>query len=819
MLRQPHRLLSSAIAIALGVAFVAATMLLGDSLNVTMREAAAGPIGSASVVVTGASHETVSVDAVAAIRAARGVSGVRTLVTASLQVTRDGQGDFLLAQGMPTLSTRTTLKSGRLPAASGEAAISAAAANGYSMRIGDRLDTSVAAAGPRSVVVVGIIDVGPDASTQPGMPLLFVPDADVLAFSGGGFNEVYVSGPDSAALVATISALPTVTASHLVVRSASDVVSIRVRELSGGAAPLIGVLLGFAAIALFVSALVIANTFAILVAQRIRTLALLRCIGASRRQVFGSVLGEAVVLGIVGSLVGLAVGAGLAWVAVKLSAGTGMALVGFAATPASVIVPLVVGLLVTVLAALSPAWRSTRIAPVAALRVGATTSISRTSIARRVFGGLCLVGGAVALIAGALFGLPVDPPKSDPAMPTHLLVGMIGGAVSFLGIMLLAPAIVPALARPVGRLVSALGGVPGELARDNAVRNPKRAAATASALLVGMTLISMMSVGAATATRSMADRIDARYPVDAHVVAGATALPDSALAAAKAVPGVAKAVWTLNAGPKISVPGHELTSNLSGLDPADADVARGRLTQGLTDDTIIVTPSEKVAAGTPVTVSGPGGSVTLTAVMGPRSDAPMLVTAANLRRVEPKPMASIYVRFADHVDALAVSNALGKSVGSVSPGVRVASAALERQHVNNMVATVLAVVVGLLAIAVVIAVIGIGNTLGLAILERTQETGLLRALGLTRAELRRSIGLEALVLAVTAALFGTGLGVLYGLLGAEAMFAPAIPIVIDVPWGQLALFIGVAVCAGWLAAIVPAWRASRVSPITALATE
>ncbi len=820
MLREPRRLLSSAVAIVLGVAFVASALLLGDALNTTMRAAAAGTVGDAAVVVSPTSGSApLATEARDAVRAVPGVAAVRGSAETHVPVSVDGRFDMYSTHTVPALSASTTLVAGRLPLAPGEVAVNQVGVDANGVGVGQVLSLDAAAHGPQRVTIVGVLRAGPDALSETAMPALFATDADALAWAGG-YTALYVTGDGGPeALRAAVAKSPAVAASGATVRTGQDEVAARVDTLTQGTGFLVGVLVGFALIALFVSALVIANTFSILVAQRTRQLALLRCVGGTRGQVFRSVLGEALALAVAASLLGLGLGYGLASAAVALSRNTTLALSGIGASPVSLTVPVAAGVLVTLVAALLPARHATRISPMAALRSEAAVGGARPGVARLVLGALLVVGGAVPLAAGSL-GWPGGTARAG-GVPTHFLVAVGGGFVSFAGVLMLAALLVPLAARAVRPLVSSAFGVPGELASDNAIRNPRRAAATASALLVGVTLITLMSVGAASAQASATRTMDGHYPVDAMVLPAGGRVGTATLEAVRAAPGVERAAMAATTVAMLDAGDVHQTTEVYAVAPSDAGVPRNPdLLKGLADDTIVVPPGAKIPAGATVTLTPQNGGATLhlRAVVASRATSPALITpraAAGLGDTEPQ----VWVRFADGVDAAKQTTAVGRAAAAATPGVLVSSAATERAQLQQIIDTALAVVVGLLAIAVVIALVGIANTLGLAVLERTQESGLLRALGVTRRQVRTMVALEAVTLALVAVLLGVALGMAYGVAGAHALFGSGPAVVIDVPWVRLGLVAGVALVAGWVASVLPAVRASRTSPAAALVAE
>jgi len=376
VLYQPRRLLGAAFAVMLGVVLVAEPLLLIGTLTNTLTDATAGTISDAAVVLTPggqaaageAPAATVSLDVAGAIRALPAVSGVRG--TAEVY-TRTTDGPLLL-RTLPTLSARTTLKAGRLPTASGEGALSAQAADNLHKGVGDTVAVDDVASGPRQVRVVGVVVAASDAVPKPSASYLFALDADVQNWSRvpGYFELVVLSTRDPAEVREAVAKLAPVTADSLVVRTRADEQTERVSQFVAGSAGLVLAFLGFMAIALFVSSQVVANTFTTLVSQRTRELALLRRAGATRRQVFGSVVAEAALLGLVANVGGVAAGVGLVALPILASQGTRLVHGGLALSPIALGLPVVVGVAVAAVGALPPARWASRVPPEAALGAG-----------------------------------------------------------------------------------------------------------------------------------------------------------------------------------------------------------------------------------------------------------------------------------------------------------------------------------------------------------------------------------------------------------------------------------------------------------------
>lgn len=668
-----------------------------------------------------------------------------------------------------------------------------------------------------------------------------------------------------------------------------QVVDRSVDDALGGTRILTAVVLAFAAVALFVATTVITNTFSVVVAQRTHQLALLRCVGATTAQVHRSVLAEAAVLGLVASAVGVLAGTGLAAVAgvVLTHFAPGVSLpAGVVLTPAAVLVPLAVGTGATVLAALAPARAATRVSPLAALRPAAAPDLrTRTSRVRLAVSLVLLVGGTALLAGGALFatgaldGVLGEVAAGGTWTTYGLAAAVLGGTASFTGVLVGQVFLVPRTVALVGRLVSRAGGAPARLAALNAVRNPRRTASTAGALLIGTTLVALMVVGAATTSRTLDAALDRQYPVDVEVGTVPTgpgryggALPAAVVQGLAAVDGITASTSVLTSQVSL-VPGDTRRSGgdsasgsvldavaapaaslqrvladpaaVAGLQPGAVvlplDVAErlgvhdgDEVTLRPTTTTTTTTDDGGSSGFTSADLNAPG--VLLTARVTQLGGQAVALDPSVLRQVDPAAAASaLWLRLAPGTDPVEVSGRVQSVVTSADSAtgsdgaaagqepVSVTSQASERAAYQHLIDTMLLVVVGLLAVAVVIALVGVANTLSLSVIERTRENAVLRALGLTRGQLRRMLALEGALVAGVGGLLGVVLGSLYGWAGAasllggvataggDAIWTPALP------WARLALLLAVAVLAGLAASVLPARRAVRTPPVAALA--
>jgi putative ABC transport system permease protein len=704
------------------------------------------------------------------------------------------------------------LSAGRLPDRPGEIAVSdrARARVGDVLTVtgyGDRGTATTSTATTSTATVTGILDLGGDPTAG------LYARASVVAQQARNWGataptEVRVAAAPG---VSDQQVVDDVTAAlggrQVSVRTGDEQAQHAAEGLLGNSTALAAVLLVFGTVAVLVAGLVIANTFAVLLAQRTRELALLRCVGATARQVRRSVLGEALATGLASSALGVAAGIGLAAV---VSAGTGtdspIPLAGVSVPLYAVLTGLAVGTLVTLLAALAPARAATRVAPLAALRpVDAAPLRSKPGLLRLLLGLALLVPGVV------LLGLGVG--------TTDVLVALPGGVLSFLGVVLLAQRAVPPVVAAAGRLATRIGGVPARLAAGNATRNPRRTAATATALLIGVTLTSAMVVGAASTRATATAGLAAAFPTDV-VVRGGDPLPAGLLGDLEAVDGVAGGT-ALEAASAPGPDGQEW--QVEGVDPAAAaPVLRSTADLALPRDGQVVLPrwladSWSVRTGDGVAL----GSSTFTAVLDGSGDLEQpLLTAADLHRLTPgTTLGELWLRLAD-ADADAQSeavDAITDLTGTAAPTAMVAGLVSERAAIDSVLDTLLVVVTGLLGVAVVIALIGVGNTLALSVVERRQENGLLRALGLTRGQLRGLLAWEAALVAGVAAVLGVLLGGAYGLIGTASVLGGQGEVVLSVPWLQVVAIVVVATLAGLLASVLPARRAARTAPVAAIA--
>ncbi|MFI0407664.1 ABC transporter permease [Actinomadura sp. 3N508] len=832
------RLLLSTVAVVAGVAFVAGTLIFSATLDRSF-DRAFDDLGRGTDVIVRtdrafepglgerAAERPVPAALLAAVQGVDGVEKAHGVVTGFAAVV-DRQGKIVGAEpqqgvawdGDPDLSL-PRLTSGAPPAAPDEVAVDVTTARDAGYRVGDRVTVALSS-GTRAFRLTGLFEVGDSALSDQISMTAFAPRAAERLLSGhpGTYARIVVHGDDgvpqerlrdavAAALPPGVEAITGRAAIAEQAASFKDVLKI-----------LRTFLLVFAVIAVFVGSFIIFNTFAMLVSGRVRELALLRAVGASRGQVTRSVLGEAAGVGLAGSTLGLVAGAGVAaGLARLMSAVTGGEELPFGTltVPASaVIASYAVGTLVTLAAAFVPARRASRIAPVAALREGKAKA--RPLRGRAVYGGEALaVGGA--LIAA---GLAADG-------STALTLAGTGAMALFVGVVVISPVagrpVIRVLAWPFARF----GGSAGRMGGRNALRDPRQTAATASALTIGLALIATVSVIVQSMASSVDRQLDAGLTADYQVTGRSQITPVAAEAAGAVagVDGVRSAIAIRTA--RFELDGSVRTA-AAGTPGELLGHFRLPLQQGTPStggDELLVGRSVATAQGWTVgtTIKGryQDGTRRTFRIAGIYADRPsvtpaapsMIINWAGYRKRDPDaPIDRIEVNVAD-----AGRGALEAALAPW-PNLELKDRAQVKDDAAGDIGLFLNLVLGLLVLSVLVAALGIVNTLALAVTERTREIGLLRAVGMERRQVRRMIRYEAVVVSLFGAAAGVGTGVVLGVVLQRVMAdGDGGMEVLAIPYGRLALCVVAAAVIGVVAAVWPARRAARMNVLEAIATE
>ncbi|QWC84085.1 ABC transporter permease [Nocardioidaceae bacterium] len=838
LLARKARLLLSTFAIVLGVAFVAGSLIFTDTLERSFTAVFSATVGDVVVSPEGGTSaegsptaRTVGADLVEELAEVDGAAGAEGHVDAVGVFVVDREGEAVGGFGPPGLGTNytsgpaadgqtgLTLVAGRAPSGDDELALDERAAEVAGYEIGD--EVPVVTASPQTPRLTGEL-VGllgfPDGGSTNGATIvaLDTPTAQQV-FLGGqdAFNSIWVTAADGVSQAELASSVREVLPSGVLARTGEVAADEDASDLLTAISFITTFLLVFAGIALLVGSFLIVNTFSMLVAQRARELALLRALGASRGQVTRSVLTEAVILGVLGSTLGLALGLGLAFALRALFGQFGLDLSGqplvFSAT--TVVAAYAVGVLVTLVAAYLPARRAGRTAPVAVMREG--TGGSERGLGRRaVLGVVAAVAGVAALVTGLVAPVPG-------------LIWWIGlGALSaLLGVA----AASPVLGRPVlaasGALSTRLFGAPGRLAAQNAQRNPRRTAATASALMIGLALVTTLATAGASAKGSVDQVIEESFAGDA-VISNITNQPFSPEIArqARELPQVEEVtalqfVFAREGESRVGVIG----ADVDGLvEAVSLEVVEGSA-QDLDAGTMLLAVdqarSDGVGIGDELTYETPEGDRSWRVVglfeRNPLLGFPRVVSLGTLvdsgwQRTD----SLVVVTRAVGAPQRAMLRGLEDIVAD-QPTVTVKDQAGFAEEQRGPIDQLLLLVYALLGLALVIAALGVVNTLALAVVERTREVGLLRAVGLSRRQLRGMVALESMAIALLGAVLGVALGLLFGVALMRSLRDQGLEVV-TVPVGQLVLFVVVALVVGLLASVLPARRAARMDVLEAI---
>jgi putative ABC transport system permease protein len=802
------------LAIVLAIAFVAGTMIFSDSAEGALVDQYARAARNVDVALTAAPGGRLTPADLDAVRRTDGVASVAGRMRERLPLL-DRRGRLVASFGSPGYGIDVgddaalrpyDLTSGSLPASDGEAAIDTKTAETTGYQIGDSATVVDASDQRRTLRIVGIVAVTGGVSTTVVTRAALHQLTDATAY-----REVVATIGSGAEAEAVRDRMPV--PAEAVARTGDQ---LRQDLAKQAFAQISGLTIGlslFAAVAVLVAGFVIANTFGILVAQRQRETALLRCVGARRGQILRSLLVDSALVGTAGAVLGLVLGYAVAWGLLAGSVALGLRLPsgGLVLTPYPLLVSLIVGPLVTMVSAVVPAVRATRIPPVAALRmVVPATGRSRRGLI--VAAALVAVAGTLTTVAGLRLAQP------EPAM----VLVVAGGVGNFLALLLISPVVIGRLVAVLGWLPGRLFGVPARLAIANARRNPGRTAATTAALLVGVGLMAGGSTIAATVDRTAEAQLDQAYPVD-YLITPAAGQRGIAPAVGAGLRG--DRAFDLIVGVKRAdgrVPGETVTvAGVSGAAIGTAyrpEVTAGRLADFGPGAALVATGSGKVGDQL-VVAAGSRKQTVRVAALVQNSDlvGEVILWPGDFAALYPgqRDDSLILLRAAPGTDASVARQRIDVAVAAY-PLVQVDDLASVRAERGAAIRQIVGIIAVLLGFALVIALVGITNTLSLSVLERTRESALIRALGLTRGQLRATLLIEALLMAAAGAVAGVAFGVLYGWLTAEAAFG-SIDALLVVPVGQLASFVVIAAVAGAGAAVLPSRRAARASVVGAMA--
>ena len=827
-----RRYISTGLAVAISTAFIVITLIVMTAMTSGLTSSVYSQYRGGTIVVSqnDDAPEGAIENAEKTLSATSGVTAIKHMAQwpadAQTDTTRAG---LYVSPMAPKPFAGLDLSAGTAPTADDEIVIPEHTALTLSLKVGDTVRVRAGfSAGDRTLTVVGTTHTN---TISMGVPASYVTD--------GGFSAIFGTTASGKFIVATSAAdtdsnanPPSATQDEWVatansalsgisgvsVTSVHQAIQDDLNQARLGASMTMGIMLIFPAIAALVASIVVSSTFRVVLTQRTRELALLRTLGATRRQVRSLVTREAFAIGAISSAIGVVVGWMIGALAVVESGlGTSIAEVLVGVSVWQLALTWLGATLFTTLVGVFPARAASRVAPIAALApVNEAGAGSRKKHTLRFILGVLVAASGSALVAYAW--------RLDSASQKFML--SFGGAlVALLGAVVAVSVLLPALTRAFGVVFP---GMLSAMARENTMRNPGRTSATGSAILIGVTLVVTIMVGAASVRTTLTNAVNDARPFDLIAVSTTGELTDDQQAAITSTDGVAATVaqyaapGVLTLTPSASAfepaegsgavePGMTLPVMITG-EPNYTGVTHSTVTQ-MGDDEVRV--GDKALAGQMLRLCADTCTDLSAAYDKDLSDGDTRVSEKTLRSIVTSPeRQAIIIKLADGADVEAVQSTLLKD-----SQLSVNGSALERQMYTKVIDQMMMVLVGLLGVSVVVSLVGVANTLSLSVAERTRENGLLRALGLTRRQMKSLLALEALFLSLTGALIGVGLGIAFGWVGVMSLPIEGATAVMSVPWLQLVGVCAVAIVSALVASWLPGRRAAKVSPSEALATE
>ncbi|MFF4824311.1 ABC transporter permease [Streptomyces sp. NPDC001312] len=843
------RMALSAVAVLLSVAFVCGTLVFTDTMNTTfdkLFQATASDV-TVSAKTSSDTGETTSrtgkppvmaASVLGEVRRAQGVGAAEGTVFSTSVTVVDADKDKLSpSSGAPTIvgnwndndSRTMKITSGAAPKGPDQVMVDADTADKHHLKLGDEIGL-ITAVGTHRAHVSGIAAF---TVTNPGAAIFYL-DTRTAQQTLVGRTDVYTNVNVTAAKGVTDAQLKKNVASALgagyKVQTAKEVADANQKDIESFLNVMKYGMLGFAGIAFLVGIFLIINTFSMLVAQRTREIGLMRAIGSSRRQVNRSVLVEALLLGVVGSVLGVGAGVGIAVGLMKLMSQMGMHLSTDDLTVAwtTPVIGLVLGVVVTVLAAYLPARRAGKVSPMAALREAGTPADGRAGTVRAVVGLVLTGAGAASLYAAA---------NADKATQGSAWLGL-GVVLTLIGLVVVGPLLVGGLVRVLSAVLLRIFGPIGRMAERNALRNPRRTGATGAALMIGLALVACLSVVGSSMVASATDQLDKTVGTDFIIQSdNGEVITPQAVKAVKDAPGLERVTEYKLVDVSLTTPDGRASKNemINAADPTYAQDLRtktvsGTLADAYGPDSMSVpegfAKKHGIKQGSTVGVGFKGGRTAELTVRAITSDDGMIdngamyVSIATVGKYLPAdrmPLDLLLFATAKDGQETAAYQAL-KSALHDYPQYTVRDQTDYKEELQNQIGQLLNMVYALLALAIIVAVLGVVNTLALSVVERTREIGLMRAIGLSRRQLRRMIRLESVVIALFGALLGLGLGMGWGATAQKLLALEGLK-VLEIPWVTIAgVFIGSAFV-GLFAALIPAFRAGRMNVLNAIATE
>jgi putative ABC transport system permease protein len=842
LLTRKLRSVLTGFAVVIGVAFVVGTLVFTDTIDESFKNLFERTQQGVDVSVEGrqAVKSDFSVPPTMPADTLEKVKSVPGVAVAEGSVTSDGtlldkQGEVIVSQGPPTLilseSTEKVFQvldyeEGGAPTTADEVALDRGTANRYDFKVGDKATVS-GRAPAKEYTVSGIATLdGSDNLGGSRMVVMTLPEAQ-RATGHDGYDSISIStgGEDADTVKAAVARE---LGRDFLVQTGEEAAEQQAQDLSDALGFIRIALLIFAGVALLVGGFLIFNTFTVTVAQRTKEFALLRVLGASRAQVLRSVLIETFAVGVLASILGVLAGLVVApaLAALMKAGGIDLGTTAIVVSPATVIIGLVVGLVATMVSGFVPALRATRVEPVTAMRDAVTPGLKHMGTIRIVGSALLVVAGLALLFFGLFGGI-------DSGSTAASMIGL-GALLMMFAFAFLAPLLVRPLASVLGAPMARLQGLTGVLARENAIRQPQRTAVTAAALMVGLALVVLVAVFAAGLKASINNTVDEQ--VRAALVVqnqdGFSPIPAEVVQTVGDVPGVADVASMRFAVGQVK--GDSGTTAVNGIDAAQFNsVLSLQWEQGgpdtlsaMTDGQTIVesdwAKSHDVGVGGTVAFTTPVGKEATYEVAGTFKNragltADVLLTSGALEQDwNAKDIA--YAMAA--ADPGTNPEALARAANQALQGFPQSEALTREEFKDNATGSIdglLGLVYGLLLLSVIVALLGIVNTLALSVHERTRELGMLRAVGMTRRQVRRMVRAESVITAGIGAILGIVLGLVFALIISRPLEEQGF--VFTLPIGTLVIFFVLAGIAGVVAAIPPARRASKVDVLRAVTTE
>ncbi|MFJ5026935.1 ABC transporter permease [Streptomyces sp. NPDC088560] len=844
------RMALSAVAVLLSVAFVCGTLVFTDTMNTTFDKLFQATASDVTVSAKSSSDtgQTTSrtgrppVLPAAVLGTVRGAQGVRsaegTVFSTSVTVIDANKDKLSPSSGAPTIvgswngnDARTMqITKGAAPKGPDQVMVDEDTADKHHLRIGSDIGM-ISVVGTHHARVSGIAAF---KVTNPGAAIFYL-DTKTAQQTLVGRTGVYTNVNVTAAQGVTNDQLKknvTAALGHgYKVQTAKEVADANQKSVKSFLNVMKYAMLGFAGIALLVGIFLIINTFSMLVAQRTREIGLMRAIGSSRKQVNRSVLVEALLLGLIGSVLGVGAGVGIAVGLMKLMGQMGMHLSTDDLTIAwtTPTVGLLLGVVVTVLAAYLPARRAGKISPMAALRDAGTPADAKAGLLRAVIGLLLTGAGGYSLYVAA---------TADKAKAGSGWLGL-GVVATLIGFVVIGPLLAAGLVRILGAIILRVFGPVGRMAERNALRNPRRTGATGAALMIGLALVACLSVVGSSMVASATDQLDKTVGTDFIVQPDNQQLiTPQAVKLLRATPQLARVTEYRPAQADLTTPdGRTLKdTEITAADPTYATDLRKKTVAGDLKDAYLpdsMSVHDKFARahgihlGSKITVAFKDGSAARLTVRAITSsddviDQSALYTSiATLAQHVPAdrmPLDQMVFATARDGQQAAAYKAMKSALHDDFPQLTVRDQTDYKKALKDQIGQLLNMIYGLLALAIIVAVLGVVNTLALSVVERTREIGLMRAIGLSRRQLRRMIRLESVVIALFGALLGLGLGMGWGATAQKLLALQGLKI-LEIPWPTIITVFVASAFVGLLAALIPAFRAGRMNVLNAIATD